>query len=114
MSSVETILRVSCLGSDGVDIPIYLGPDPSRCKWIVVTRVPGGPPAEPVTYVVYFLDPRGKEIDFSQRDTLQEAVDTGKILSEVTELRWVACDRLMNESGEFDVAELQGICDDAR
>ena len=113
MNAAQLILRVCCLGAEGVDVPIYLGPAPSCCKWIVVTRVADSPPADPVTYVVYFLDSRGIEIDFAQRDTLQEAIDTGKILSSVTELRWIKCRQELDESGRFAVVELQRICDDS-
>jgi len=113
MNTSEVILRVCCLGPEGVDIPIYVGPGPSRCKWIAVTRVPDGPPADPETYVVYFIDPHGGEIDFAQRDSLQEAIDTGKILSGVSQLRWIVCHQELDDSGELDPVTLQRICDEA-
>ena len=111
MSEGETLKRVACLGPDGVEIPIYLGPNPSRCKWIVICKCPFGPPAEPISYVVTFLDPQGKEIDFSVRDTLQEAIDTGAGLSAVKNLRWVSCEVAREGSQEFDLEELRGIWD---
>ena len=109
MDDSETILRVCCLGPEGVDIPIYVGPDPACCIWIVVTKVPFGPPADPETYIVYFLNPDGGEIDFSQRDTLQESLDTAKIFSDISELRWVSTSEAHSETGEFDVLILERI-----
>lgn len=109
MNTSEVILRLCCLGPEGVDIPIYVGPGPSRCKWIVVTRVPDGPPADPETYVVHFVSPRGAVIDFAQRCSLQEAIDTGKILSGLSQLRWVVCRQKLDESEELDAVRLQRI-----
>lgn len=109
MDVSETILRVCCLGPHGVEIPIYVSPEPARCKWIIVTMVPEGPPADPETYIVYFLNPNGAEIDFAQRDTLEESLDTAKILSQVPELQWVSTRQAHNETGEFDVSELERI-----
>jgi hypothetical protein len=109
MHDSETILRVCCLGPEGVDIPIYVSLDPARCKWIIITKVPEGPPADPETYIVYFLNPDGREIDFAQRDTLQESLDTAKVLSQVSELRWASTCEAHNETGEFDVLVLERI-----
>lgn len=109
---METILRVCCLGPEGVEIPIYVSDRLSRCKWIVVTHVDAGPPADPETYITYFLDPTGHDFDFAQRDTLQEALDTAKILSQAEDLRWVECKRV-RASETFNSGMLQQIWDRA-
>lgn len=107
MNDSEIILRVCCLGPHGVEIPIYVSPEPARCKWVIITLVPeGGPPADPETYIVYFLCPDGSEIDFAQRDTLQEALDTAKVFSQIAELPWVSTRQTHNVTGDFDVSEL--------
>lgn len=108
----EVILAVCDLGADGARVPIYLDDQPSICRWIVVTRVRAGPPAHPVTFVTYFVAPTGAEFDFVQRDTLDEAIDSGSSISGLHDLQWSRCQLDLPESG-FNARLLQGICGDA-
>ena len=105
----EKIVRVCGLRPGGESIPIFVGPEPSSCQWIVVTYVPAGPPAHPHTYTVYFVAPDGAEIDFAHRDTLQEALDTAASLSELSDLRWIRSEERLGGGRRHDVDQLTRI-----
>lgn len=108
------IRRICQFGKDGREIPIYLDLDPSVCKWIIVTCGTGGPPADPVQYVVSFLRPDGSEIDFAARDTLQEALDTAAILSNSKNLQWRTSNCPMPADGDLKPLDLERILEEGR
>ena len=118
MTDVEEIVRVCSLGAEGGVIPIDSGPKGSVCKWIVITRVahrwPDG--EDPWVYVIYFVRPDGSEIDFPQRDTLQEALDTASPWAGIDGLSWMECvEALPNlaEDDPFPVDLLTRLCESA-
>ena len=113
MDPTETIVRVCCLGPEGVDVPIYVEPfeAPSRCGWIVITRVSAGWGPRRDAWVTYFLDCGARVIDFAQGDDIEEAIGLAQAVAPSTSLRWIACERRLAPSGDFETAMLQGIRD---
>jgi hypothetical protein len=105
----ERMIRIARLPSALRPVSIYTGdpPAPISCEWLGVAHVNDGPPADPETYILYFMDGRGVPQEMLQYDTLEIAVDQAHAICGFSQEGWSGCDIAVRDDGSYDVARLK-------
>ena len=97
----HTLLRFVRLRDDLKPVPIYTGDPvaPISAEWLAITFVPATPKCVVESYVIFFLDCDGRELEFLSFDTLEIAFQLGATDAELFERHFgqaLTADNLMN------------------
>ena len=102
--SSHTLLRYVRLRDDLKPVPIY-SPDPISAEWLAITFAPATPKNVVESYVIFFFDSDGRELEFLQFDTLDIALDQAHAIVGVKQDEWHQCSKpLPDEWEDFDLS----------
>lgn len=104
----ERMIRLARLPSALRPVPIYTvdPPAPIPCEWLGIAHVNDGPPADPETFLLYFLSEVGVVLEVLQYETLEIALDQAHAICGYPQNEWVMCDIPVLDNGDYDVADL--------
>ena len=86
----ETLVRFLRMPEHLQPVPIY-APDPIRPDWLAIVFVPSTPNSVVESFVLYFLDADGNDLEFLQFDTLEIALDQANAIAGVANGDWTQC-----------------------
>lgn len=85
--TADTLVRFLSMPDSLQPVPIY-APDPIRPEWLAIVFAPSTPKSVNESYVLYFLDADGNELEFLQFDTLEIALDQARAIGGVANEDW--------------------------
>ena len=88
--TADTLVRFLRMPDHLQPVPIY-APDPIRPDWLAIVFVPSSPNFVVESYVLYFLDADGNDLEFLPFDTLEIALDQARAIAGVADSDWTQC-----------------------
>jgi hypothetical protein len=108
----ELVIRLARCPEGSWPQPIYSANTVERieCSWLAISRCDAGKPADPETFILYFLDGRGLPQEALQYETEGIAIDQAHAITAVGYDQWKSCSVAVGDGSEVLPLEVLGRC----